>query len=181
MDLSKYDNTDYYTGAGKIKMIIWYFVNFTIFSSWLFPSSRLKRGVLRVFGARIGKGVVIKPRVNIKYPWNLTIGEYSWVGEGCWIDNLAHVSIGSNVCISQDAYLLTGNHDYKDQHFGLITKEITIEDAAWVGAKSIVCPGSIMRKGSILTVGSVLSGETSVNGIYQGNPAKLIRERKINI
>lgn len=180
MDLSKYNNSNYYPGAGSLKRLIWYYINAFIFCSWLIPSSRIKIFLLKVFGAKLGVGIVIKPRVNIKYPWNLEIGNHVWIGEGCWVDSLAKVTIGSNVCISQDAYLLTGNHNYKDPAFELITQEIVIDDGVWVGAKSVVCPGSVMKKKSILAVGSVLSGNTEVSGIYQGNPAKLVRQRKMN-
>ena len=179
MDLSKYDNSDYYPGAGIIKRTIWYFVNAFIFHSWLFPHSGIKCLLLRLFGAKLGVGIAIKPRVNIKYPWNLEMGSYVWIGEGCWIDSLAKVKIGSNVCLSQDAYLLTGNHDYKDPNFGLIISEIFIEDGVWVGAKSVVCPGVTMKANSILAVGSVLSAAAEMNSIYRGNPAILVRQRVI--
>jgi putative colanic acid biosynthesis acetyltransferase WcaF len=135
--------------------------------------------MLRVFGAKLGKGVIIKPRVNIKYPWYLIIGDNTWIGEGVWIDNLTWVRIGSNVCISQEAYLLTGNHNYKDKKFGLIIGEINIEDGAWIGARSIVCPGVSCGKHSVLTVGSILQKDAVANRIYRGNPAELIRERVI--
>ncbi|MFK5950498.1 MAG: WcaF family extracellular polysaccharide biosynthesis acetyltransferase [Methylococcales bacterium] len=178
MDLSKYNNSHYYPGAGKFKRLTWYVVNAIFFNSWLFPVSKIKCSMLRLFGAVVGTGVVIKPRVNIKYPWNLDVGNNVWIGEGVWIDSLAKVVVGSNVCISQEAFLLTGNHDYKDPHFGLMVKSINISDSAWIGAKAIVCPGSVISKGSILTAGSIFSGCTEENKIYQGNPAKLIRERK---
>ena len=87
------------------------------------------------------------------------------------------VRIGSHVCLSQDAFLLTGNHNYSDPAFALITKEITIEDGAWIGAASIVCPGVCVRKNSVLTVGSVLQKDSDENGIYRGNPAELLRQR----
>lgn len=181
MDLSKYDNSHYYPGAGNIKRALWYIFNALLFNSWLLPHSKLKCSILKLFGAVVGVGVVIKPGVNIKYPWNIEIGDHVWIGERVWIDSLDKITIGSNICISQGAYLLTGNHDYKDPYFGLITKPIKIEDGAWIGAKAIVCPGALIRKNSILTVGSVLSGCTKENGIYQGIPAKLIRERKISV
>ncbi len=180
MDLSKYNNSSYYPGAGIIKRLSWYVVNAFFFDSWLLPHSGIKSFLLRLFGANVGVGVVIKPRVNIKYPWNIVIGDHVWIGEGVWMDSLAMINLGSNICISQEAYLLTGNHDYKDPAFGLITRQINIEDGAWVGTKAIVCPGTLMRKNSVLSVGSVLTSDTEDNGLYQGNPAKFIRERKIS-
>ena len=179
MDLSKYDNSDFNPGAGVIKRALWYIVNAIFFTGWLIPHSRIKCALLRLFGSQIGVGVNIKPRVNIKYPWNLKVGNYVWIGEGAWIDSLDKVIIGSNVCVSQEAYILTGNHDYNDFNFGLITAEVRIEDSAWVGARAVVCPGSVISSNSILTAGAVFSGETQVNGIYQGNPAIWIRGRKV--
>jgi len=179
MDLSQYDNSEFYPGAGIIKRTLWYFVNAFIFNSWMFPYSGLKCFLLRLFNAKLGVGVVIKPRVNIKYPWNIEIGDNVWIGEGCWIDSLTNVIIGSNVCLSQDTYLLTGNHDYKDPGFSLITDRILIEDGVWVGAKCIVCPGSVMKKNSVLAVASVLSGTAEENSIYRGNPAQFIRNREM--
>ena len=137
--------------------------------------------LLKIFGARIGKGVVIKPGVNIKYPWMLSIGDYTWLGEGVWIDNLAKVQIGSNVCVSQGALLLTGNHDYKRVSFDLIVGEITVKDGAWIGAKSVVCPGVICGTHSVLSVGSITSNNLEDYTIYQGNPAVKIRDRIIGV
>jgi putative colanic acid biosynthesis acetyltransferase WcaF len=121
--------------------------------------------------------VVIKPRVTIKYPWFLTTGDHSWIGENVWIDNLAEVSMGNNVCLSQGSMLLTGNHDYSKSNFDLIVKEITLEDGVWIGAKSIVAGGVICHDHSVLTAGSVATKEMEAYSIYQGNPAGKVRER----
>lgn len=177
VDLASFRVTGYSPGAGRVRCALWYAVNALVFASTMFPVYAPKRMLLRLFGARIGSGVVIKPRVNIKHPWRLTIGEHSWIGEGAWIDNLAAVSIGSNVCISQGAYLLTGNHDYKDPHFGLIVQGIAIEDGAWVGARATVCPGVRIGRGAVVTVGSVIQKNAEPFGIYRGNPAEHVRER----
>lgn len=179
-DLSAYDCSWYKPGAGKLKMTLWYFVNVLFFINPLNPLSGLKCSLLRMFGARIGKGVVIKPGVNIKYPWRLTIGDYSWIGERVWIDNLEQVTIGANCCLSQGAMLLCGNHNYKDRHFGLITQPIVLEDGAWVGAMSVVCPGTVMKSHSILTVQSVATETLEPYSLYKGNPAVRVRDRFIN-
>lgn len=137
----------------------------------------LKVAILKLFGSKIGKGVIIKPGVNIKYPWLLTIGDYSWIGEDVWIDNLAQVTIGLNCCISQGALLLCGNHNFRSESFDLIVKPITIEDGAWVGAKSVVCPGVTVKEDAIITVGSVVTKSLDAATIYQGNPAVSKRKR----
>jgi putative colanic acid biosynthesis acetyltransferase WcaF len=135
---------------------------------------------LGVFGAKIGKGLVIKPHVSIKYPWNLTIGDHCWIGERTWIDNLDKVSIGNNVCLSQGALILSGNHDYKSTKFDLIVKPIIIEDGAWIGAKSIVCQGVTIKSHAVLLVNSVAVQDLDSYCIYRGNPAEKIKERIIN-
>lgn len=176
--LSEYNNSWYKPGSG-FKRFAWHYVNALFFKSGLFPVYGLKVFILRLFGASIGKGVLIKPYVNIKYPWFLEIGDHTWIGENVWIDNLATVKIGSNVCISQGAYLLTGNHDFKKTSFDLFVKTITIEDGVWIGAKSVICPDVTCKNHSILSVGSILSCNMEPYSIYKGNPALKIAERII--
>ena len=177
--LAEFDGSDFNKGAGKLKICLWYFVNaFVVRASWN-PFMAIKVRLLRAFGARIGKGLVIKNEVIIKSPWFLTIGENCWLGEGCWIDNLDRVSIGNNVCISQGALLLTGNHDYTNPTMPYRNGQIEIKDGAWIGAKATVCPGVVVNENAILTVGSIATKDMETNGIYQGNPAVKIRERKI--
>lgn len=177
--LDKYNNNSYQPGS-KFKKTLWYFVNMVVFKT-MFPfPSIFKVKILRLFGTKIGAGIVIKPNVNIKYPWFLTIGDNCWIGEDVWIDNLAQVTIGDNVCISQGAHLLTGSHDHKKESFDLITKEIVLKDGVWIGAKSIVCSGVICKSHSILTVGSVGTEDLEAYSIYQGNPATWKRKREIS-
>ncbi len=140
---------------------------------------KIKALSLQLFGTNLGSGIIIKPKVNIKYPWLLSIGDHSWIGENVWIDNLVPVFIGPNCCISQGAMLLTGNHDYKKSSFDLITGKIELEEGVWVGSQATVCPGVTMKSHSILSVGSVLTNDSDEYTIYQGNPAKPVREREI--
>jgi len=176
--LSKFSNDWYYPG-NITKIGLWYLINLIFFKTHIPYPNRLKTFLLRLFEAKIGKGVVIKPNVNIKYPWFLEIGNNVWIGEEVWIDNLASVKIGNNVCISQGAYLLTGNHNYKKKDFELMIDDIVIEDGVWVGAKSVVCAGVTLKSHSVITVGSVITKDTEEYTIYQGNPAKAIRIRVI--
>lgn len=179
VDLSLYNNAWYNTGASVIKRTLWYFANSAILNNSFIPFSRIKIKVLRLFGAEIGKGVVIKPSVNIKYPWNLKVGNYVWIGENVWIDNLVEVSIGDNVCISQGAMLLCGNHNDKKTTFDLMVGKIIIEEGAWVGAQSVVCPNVTIHSHAVLAVGSVASHHLEGYAVYQGNPAIKVRERNI--
>jgi len=176
--LEQYNNKNYKSG-NKYKKIVWYFINIFMFKTSLPFPSRLKVFILKLFGAKVGKDIVIKPNVNIKYPWFLTIGDNCWIGEEVWIDNLANVKIGHNVCLSQGSYILTGSHNYKKETFDLMLGEIMLEDGVWIGAKSIVCPNVVCKTQSVLSVGSVATSNLEPYFIYQGNPA--IKKRKRNI
>ncbi|CAN5434750.1 putative colanic acid biosynthesis acetyltransferase [soil metagenome] len=178
-DLSKFNNGWFNTGANPLKRFCWYFTNIIWFNSG-FPINGFKLFLLRLYGAKIGSGVIIKPRVNIKYPWKLVVGDNVWIGEQVWIDNLANVTIGNNVCLSQGAFLLCGNHDYKKETFDLVVGDIVLEDGVWIGAKAIVCPGITCHSHSVLSVASVATSSLDAFKVYQGNPAVIIRERKID-
>lgn len=178
-DLELYNNYPYHPGGSVFKRILWHYINGFVFKTSLFPVYGLKNALLRAFGAKIGKQVEIKPNVNIKYPWNLTIADEVWIGEEAWIDSLVMVTIGSNVCISQGALILTGSHNYKKPSFNLITAPVVIEDGAWIGARAIVNLGITVGSHAVLTTGSVATKNLEAYSIYQGNPAVKVRERVI--
>jgi putative colanic acid biosynthesis acetyltransferase WcaF len=178
-DLESYNNYPYHSGGSVFKRILWHYINGFVFKTSLFPVYGLKNALLRAFGAKIGKQVEIKPNVNIKYPWNLTIADEVWIGEEVWIDSLVMVTIGSNVCISQGALILTGSHNYKKPSFNLMTAPVVIEDGAWIGAKAIVNLGITVGSHAVLTTASVATKNLEAYSVYQGNPAVKVRERVI--
>jgi putative colanic acid biosynthesis acetyltransferase WcaF len=136
-----------------LKISIWYLINNIIVYSFI-PSSKLRIFLLKIFGAKIGKNVVIHPYTNIKYPWKLKIGDNCWIGARTWIDNIDDVIIGNNCCISQDVFFCTGNHNFKKKEFDLIPEKILINDNCWIGAKSIIYPGVSLNKNSIIKMNS---------------------------
>lgn len=178
------DNSSYKTthnkGASTVKSLFWYVSNILFFKNSFFIFSSFKVNLLRFFGAKIGEGVLIKPRVNIKYPWKLTIGNGSWIGEDVWIDNLCDVRIGKSVCISQGALLLTGSHDHTKTTFDFISNSIILEDGVWIGAKAVVGGGITCFSHSILGINSVAETNLEPYTIYKGNPAIPVINRNIN-
>ncbi|MDP2738102.1 MAG: WcaF family extracellular polysaccharide biosynthesis acetyltransferase [Pseudorhodobacter sp.] len=167
MRLDHFSNAAFDRGASRPKEVIWLIANGLLISSWL-PGSGWRSALLRAFGARIGKGVVIKPGVRVKFPWRLVVGDHVWIGEDVWIDNLDQVSIGAHSCLSQGAYLCTGSHDWTDPQFGLVTKPIRIAGECWVGARSVLAPGTTMERGAVLAMGGLGRGLLDAGMIHVG-------------
>lgn len=176
MHLNSYKNFSFDRGRSKLVEIAWILVGGIAFSTWL-PGSWWRLILLRLFGAKIGVGNVIKPYVRVKFPWKLFIGDYCWVGENVWIDNLDAVVLKNNCCISQGTYLCTGSHDWTKDTFDLIIKPIVICDHVWIGAFSRIAPGVVVGEGTVCTLGSVLNKSTGEWQIWSGNPCFNIKMR----
>jgi len=178
VDLGTYSNPKYDPGRGLLVRTLWYYVSLLLFEGGWFPLSGVKKWLLQCFGAQIGKGLVIKPHVRIKYPWRLTVGDHCWIGQEVWIDNLADVELGSHVCLSQRVYLCTGSHDHRSPGFELITKPIRIGNGAWIGAGSLVVCGITIGANALVAGGSVVIKDVPPATIVGGNPAKSLGPRQ---
>lgn len=179
MRLDKFVSTSFDRGASRIKEASWIVIGGILVASW-WPGSGWRRWIMAKFGANIGKGVVLKPGIRVKFPWRLTIGDHSWIGEDVWIDNLGEVSIGSHACVSQGAYLCTGSHDWTQETFDLIVKSIHVGDHAWVGARATIAPGTVIGDGAVLVLGGVASGYIDPWTIHVGrmDPERKARKRR---
>lgn len=172
MRLDRYDNSDFSRGASKIKEVLWWVVRSLFFAPWFPVPSALKVAALRAFGAKVGKGVVIRSRVNITFPWRLSIGDHVWIGEEVLILTLAPVSIGSHVCISQRAFLCTGSHRFRSENFDLVTKPIAIGEGCWIAANAFIGPGVTLALGTLCSAGAVVMRSSGPGEVLSGNPAK---------
>jgi putative colanic acid biosynthesis acetyltransferase WcaF len=173
MDLSVYDNSDFDRGAPRWKEAAWMLVRCLFFQNAFPWPSELRVELLRLFGAKIGNGVVIRANVNISFPWRLTIGDHVWIGEDVGILSLAQLTIGSNVCISQRAYLCTGSHDFRRNDFKLMVAPITVENETWIAATAFIGPGVTIGKGSVIGAGAVVFDDVPPNSFVRGNPATI--------
>ena len=163
----------------KIRYALWLLTSNIFFLTNIPYPNKFKVFILKLFGSKIGNKVVIKPWVKIKFPWMLTLGNAVWLGESVWIDNISEVKIGNNVCISQGALLITGNHNYSSRLFELNSKSIKIEDGVWICAKTIVIGGVTIHSHAVLAINSMASCDLSSYSIYSGNPAIFIKNRII--
>lgn len=179
MRLDEYTVGAYSPGASLWKQIAWYYLGSPLVSSYWIVGSGFKSWVLRCFGAQMGEGVRIKQGLKVKFPWRLVVGDFVWLGENCWIDNVALVTIESHACLSQEVYLCTGNHDWSSPSFQLKDLPIHIGEGCWIAARAMVAPGVTIGHGAVLCLGSVASRSLKPMTIYAGNPAQAIKERKI--
>lgn len=164
-------------GASKAKEMSWYFIKMLFFlSSFPFPNS-FKKILLKLFGARIGTGVVIKPRVNIHMPWKLSVGNDVWIGEEAFLLNFEQLTIGNEVCVSQRAFLCGGNHDYGKPDMPYRNGPITLMDGCWIGAGSFIAPNVTVGIDTVVSAQSVVTKSLDGNGVYSGNPLIFIKAR----
>ena len=139
-----------------------------------------RKFLLRLFGAKIGKKVIIRPSVKITYPWKLTIGDYSWIGDDVDLYTLGVIDIGNNVVISQRSYLCTASHNYKKKNFPIYQKPIKICDEVWIATDVFIAPGITIGRGTVIGSRSSVYEDIPSNKVCLGHPAKIIRERKID-
>lgn len=155
-DLRTFTLSGYDKGRGIVAQALWFCVLNTLFMAWFCPA-RLRVALLRAFGARIGEGVLIRHRVRVLWPWKLTVGDHTWIGEGAWLLNLEPVTIGAHVCLSQEALLCTGSHDHRTTDFRYRNAPIRVEDGAWIAARATVLAGVTVGRHAVVSAGTVLA------------------------
>jgi putative colanic acid biosynthesis acetyltransferase WcaF len=176
IDLTHAGPGNYVSTRGKLTQLAWFVIEACIINNRLMPISAVRAGLLKLFGAKIGKHCRFLHAIRVKSPWNLEVGDNSWFGEDVWIYNQAMIRIGSNVCISQGTLLTAGSHDV-DSNMDLCTAPIVIEDGAWITSKCVVQKGVTIGRSAVVTPLSVVHQSLEAEGVYGGNPCKFIRKR----
>lgn len=177
-DLGSFDPSLHFDrGRPLCIFVAWYIVKCLFFQSSVPWPSAFKVTLLRFFGARVGSKCVIKPRVNIWLPWKLEIGSNVWIGEEVVLLSFESINIGSNSCISQQAFLCAGGHDFRDAAFSYRNAPILLGEGVWLQARVFVCPGVSIGRESVVVACSVVKSDLPSNVICQGNPAVPMRER----
>ena len=173
MRLDLYDNSDFTRGASSLKEALWILCKCLFFlNPFPWPSS-LRVSLLRLFGARIGRGVIIRSGVNISFPWRFSAGDHVWIGEDVYILSLAPVTLGSHVCLSQQAFLCTGSHAWQMETFDLKTSPITVEDSVWIAARALIGPGVQLGRGCVVGAGAVVMKSLAPDTLAKASPPVL--------
>lgn len=177
-DLSSFSLPQNFRGRSSFVVQVWWFVQATLFSCSPQFMYGWRNFLLRFFGAKVGKGVIIRPTARVTYPWNLKIGDYSWIGDNVDLYTLGEINIGHNVVVSQRSYLCTGSHDYESLAFDIYQKPIVIEDGVWIATDVFVSPGSIVGKNAVIGARSSVFKSVEGGYIYAGTPLCRIKERQ---
>jgi putative colanic acid biosynthesis acetyltransferase WcaF len=176
ISLRKFSNAGFNRGVPRWREATWTLVRCLFFETPVPLPSAMKVALLRCFGAKIGRGVVVRSQVRISFPWRLEVGNDVWIGDGVWILSLAKVTLQANVCLSQRCYLCTGSHDYRRETFDLITRPIEIRQGSWVAAGAFVGPGVTVGPGAVVAAGAVVTAPVPPRCLVRGNPAEVVKE-----
>lgn len=177
IDLSKYSQAGYSRGRNALIILVWWFIQGTIFRFSLHNMYSWRSFLLQLFGAKVGEGVKIRSSAKFTYPWKVSIGDYSWIGDNTQLYSLDEINIGANCVISQECYLCTGSHDMRDPYFGLITKPINIKDGVWVASDVFVYPGITIHEMAVVAARSTVTKDVPANEVHAGSPARYIKKR----
>lgn len=170
VNLDKYDQSWFDRGRPTWVILLWWLVQGLVFPLTLHNFNGLRCWLLGIFGAKIGKKVVIRSSVRVNYPWKLVIGDYSWIGEDVTLYSLDKIVIGSHCVISQKSHLCTGSHDLTDPHFGLITAPIVVGNGAWIAADCFIAPGVTIGANTVVGARSSVFKSLPENYVTWGNP-----------
>jgi len=166
-----------FRGRSIVFVQLWRIVQTTLFRFSPRICNGWRRLLLQLFGAKIGKKVLIRPSVKILYPWFLEVGNYSWIGDNVTLYNMAKISIGENTVISQNSYLCAGSHNYKSEKFDIFAKPIEIGNEVWIAADVFIAPNVRINDGAVVGYRSTVTKDLPSNMICNGNPAKPIKPR----
>ncbi|CCI30937.1 hormogonium polysaccharide biosynthesis acetyltransferase HpsU [Microcystis sp. T1-4] len=180
LDLRTYDQSWFDRGRSNPIILLWWLVQGILFPLSLHQMDSFRCAVLRLFGAKIGLGVKIRPTARVTYPWKVEIGDYTWIGDDVVIYSLDNVTIGSHCVISQKCYLCTGSHDPGDRSFGLKTTPILIGNGTWIAADCFLAPGVKIGSNVVIGARSSVFADIPAQKVAWGSPCRPQYDRKMN-
>ena len=176
-DLTLYKTPKGFRGKSAITVQLWWVVYALFFRTSPQVLYGWRRFLLRSFGAKIGKSVIIRPTAQITYPWKVTIDDHSWIGDEVVLYSLGNITIGKNTVVSQRSYICTGTHDYNSVDFAIQAKDILIKNQCWIATDVFVSPGITINEGAVVGARSTVINDLDAFSVYVGSPAKFIKKR----
>lgn len=176
--LDEFRLPDRFRGRNSLTVLLWQFVQGTLFAWSPQPFYGWRRALLRLFGAKVGVLVVIRPTVRVTYPWKIAIGDRAWIGDNVELYSLGPIDIGADAVVSQRSYLCTGSHDYRDRSFPIFQKPIRVGSGAWIAADVFVAPGVTIGDGAVIGARSSVFHDIPQMAIARGTPAEQYSRRR---
>lgn len=180
VDLRHYDQSWYERGRPGWYVLLWWLVQAIVFPITPQPLNSIRCSILRLFGAKIGEDVLIRPTARFTYPWKVEIGDHSWIGDNVVFYSLDRISIGDHTVISQKSYLCTGSHDLRDRAFGLETSPIEIGHGAWIASDCFIAPGVQIGSNAVIGARSTVLKSMPAQFVCWGSPCRSQYVREMN-
>ena len=171
-DLSRSKVPPGFRGRSGLIVLLWQTVQQTLFAWSPQPAYGWRRWLLRLFGAEVGRGVLVRPTARVTYPWKVKLGNYCWIGDNAELYSLGPITVGDNAVVSQHSYVCAATHDYKNITFPLVAKAVVIEREAWIAADCFVAPGVTIGAGAIVGARSTVLQSVAAATIVAGQPAQ---------
>ena len=179
-NLKAYKTPKNFRGRSAFTVQLWWIVQAIFFSTSPQIMFGWRRFLLRCFGAKIGKKVLIRPSVKTTYPWNLSIGDYSWIGDEVVLYSLGEIEIGEHTVISQRSYICTASHKYNVPEFSIYSEKVSVGAQCWLAADVYVAPGLTIEDGVVVGARSTVLSDLKGYKVYVGSPVKCIKDRATN-
>lgn len=164
-------------GRSPLAVQIWWLAQATLFRCSPQIAYGFRRWLLRLFGAKVGKKVLIRPSATITYPWKVSIGDYSWIGDDVVLYSLAPIHIGDHVVVSQRSYVCAADHNPSLRAFPIRERPVRIEHGAWIAADVFIGPGVTVGAGAVVGARSSVFKPVPAAMICHGNPCRPVRRR----
>jgi len=176
-DLSRSKAPPGFRGRSDLTVLLWQTVQQTLFAWSPQPAYGWRRWLLRLFGAEVSRGVLVRPTVRVTYPWKVKLGDHCWIGDNAELYSLGPITIGQHAVVSQRSYVCAATHYYNDISFPLVAKAVVVEREAWVAADCFIAPGITIGAGAIVGARSTVLKDVLPSTIMAGSPLKQIGNR----
>jgi putative colanic acid biosynthesis acetyltransferase WcaF len=177
-NLSEFVLPKNFRGRSIVTVQIWWFVHALLFRGSPQFAYRFRAGILRIFGAKIGSGVLIRPTVRITYPWKVSIGDNAWIGDDVVLYSLGEIEIGENAVVSQNSYLCAADHDYRQPNFPIRAAKVHVQEEAWVASDVFISPGVTIGRGAVIGARSLVTKNMPARMVCHGSPCKPVKRRQ---
>lgn len=178
--LDQFDHSKVDRGRSRAVEVLWMLVKWGFFETALPWPYSIKRSFLRLFGAQVGRGVVIRTRVYVHYPWKLRVGDHCWIGDGTQLLCVEHITLEDHVALAHEVYIAAGGHDIRSRTMAPDNRPVTIRTGSWIATRAVICPGVTIEKNVVVGAGAVVTKDVEPAVIVAGNPAKVVRARIID-